>query len=133
MRTLFFTFILLIGTIISCTPKNYEKPDNLIGRSDMIEVLSDLYISQQGIQMYPVQNEDQTLSLAKDASDILKKHQIKYSDFEKSYQYYLMQPESFKEMLDDVKSKLYDQLSDEEKKRQKDQTNNLGVDNKNNK
>lgn len=133
MRTLFFTFILLIGTIISCTPKNYEKPDNLVGRSDMIEVLSDLYISQQGIQMYPVQNEDQTLSLAKDASDILKKHQIKYSDFEKSYQYYLMQPESFKEMLDDVKSKLYDQLSDEEKKRQKDQTNNLGVDNKNNK
>ena len=125
MRTFFLTFILLIGTIISCTPKNYEKPNNLINRNDMIEVLADLYISQQGLQMYPVQNEDQTLSLAKDAVDILKKHQIKYSDFEKSYQYYLMQPESFKEMLDNVKSKLYDQLSDEEKERQKNQKNSL--------
>ena len=41
MRTFFLTFILLIGTIISCTPKNYEKPDNLINRNDMIEVLAD--------------------------------------------------------------------------------------------
>ena len=130
MRTFFLTFILLIGTIISCTPKNYGKPNNLINRNDMIEVLADLYISQQGLQMYPVQNEDQTLSLAKDAVDILKKHQIKYSDFEKSYQYYLMQPESFKEMLDNVKSKLHDQLSDEEKERQKNQANSLEEDNK---
>ena len=41
-----------------------------------------------------------------------------------------MQPESFKEMLDNVKSKLYDQLSDEEKERQKNQANSLEEDNK---
>ena len=41
-----------------------------------------------------------------------------------------MQPESFKEMLDNVKSKLHDQLSDEEKERQKNQANSLEEDNK---
>lgn len=131
MRTFLVTFIIFLG-IFSCTKNNYEKPNNLIGRSDMIDILTDLYISQQGLQMHPIQNEDVTLTLAKDAADIMKFHEVKYSDFQNSYQYYVMQPESFKEMLNEVKTNLHDQLSEEEKNRQKVQANRLEEENKKN-
>lgn len=124
MKYLYVTFILFLG-IFSCTPKNYDKPKDLIGKSDMIEILTDLYISQQGLQMFPIQNEDQTLVLAKDAVDILNAYDVTINTFQESYKYYAMQPEDFKKMLDKVKKNLEDKLSDEEKERIKNQKNNL--------
>lgn len=116
--------ILFLG-VFSCAPKNYEKPKDLIGKSDLIEILTDLYISQQGLQMYPVQNEDQTLAMAKDAVDILNAYDVSINTFQESYKYYMMQPEALKKMLDKVKKNLEDKLSEEEKERQKNQKNNL--------
>ena len=107
-------------TTFSCTLKNFDQPDNLIGKSDMIDILTDLYISQQGLQLFPDQNANQTLKLAEDAIDIIKSYEYNYHDFEESYKYYAMQPEKFKEMLDDVKQNLEDKLSDEEKARLKE-------------
>ena len=43
-----------------------------------------------------------------------------------------MQPESFKAMLNEVKTNLHDQLSEEEKNRQKVQANRLEEENKKN-
>lgn len=124
MKYLSIIIILFLG-VISCTPKNYEKPKDLIGKSDMVEILTDLYISQQGLQMFPIQNEDQSLVLAKDAVDILKAYDISNHTFQESYKYYTMQPEVLKKMLDKVKKNLEDKLSDEEKERIKNQKNNL--------
>jgi hypothetical protein len=123
MRTFIIALILSLG-LFNCTQKNYEEPNNLINRSDMIEILTDLYISQQGLQMHPTQNQDLTLELAKDAVAIMKNHNVNYNDFEKSYQYYIMNPESFKEMLNSVKDNLHNQLSPEEKERKEKQTAN---------
>ena len=91
----------------------------------MIDIMTDLYISQQGLSMFPTQNEDQNLNFAKDAVDIMKAYDITFHTFEESYKYYAMNPEKFKKMLDEVKVKLEDQYSKEEKERQKNQTNNL--------
>jgi len=124
MRYLYVIIILFLG-VFSCAPKNYEKPKDLIGKSDLIEILTDLYISQQGLQMYPVQNEDQTLAMAKDAVDILNAYDVSINTFQESYKYYMMQPEALKKMLDKVKKNLEDKLSEEEKERQKNQKNNL--------
>ncbi|MGU9938404.1 DUF4296 domain-containing protein [Empedobacter brevis] len=126
MKYVYVTFV-LFSAIFSCTPKNYEKPEDLISKSDMIEIITDLTISQQGLQMFPVQNEDQSLLLAKDAVDIMKSYDVTFHTFEESYKYYMMQPESFKKMLDKVKKNLEDKLSEEEKERQKNQKNSLEV------
>ncbi|CAM3219739.1 MULTISPECIES: DUF4296 domain-containing protein [Empedobacter] len=124
MKYLYVAIILFLG-VFSCAPKNYEKPKDLIGKSDMIDILTDLYISQQGLQMYPIQNEDQSLVLAKDAVDILNAYDVSINTFQESYKYYMMQPEKMKKMLDEVKNNLEDKLSKEEKERQNTQKNNL--------
>ena len=124
MKYLYVAIILFLG-VFSCAPKNYEKPKDLIGKSDMINILTDLYISQQGLQMYPIQNEDQSLVLAKDAVDILNAYDVSINTFQESYKYYMMQPEKMKKMLDEVKNNLEDKLSKEEKERQNTQKNNL--------
>ena len=124
MKKLVLIFVLLVG-FYSCTSKNYDKPKNLISKSEMIDIMTDLYISQQGLSMFPTQNEDQNLNFAKDAVDIMKAYDITFHTFEESYKYYAMNPEKFKKMLDEVKVKLEDQYSKEEKERQKNQTNNL--------
>ncbi|UWX66337.1 DUF4296 domain-containing protein [Empedobacter stercoris] len=120
MKYLYVAIILFLG-VFSCAPKNYEKPKDLIGKSDMIDILTDLYISQQGLQMYPIQNEDQSLVLAKDAVDILNAYDVSINTFQESYKYYMMQPEKMKKMLDEVKNNLEDKLSKEEKERQNTQ------------
>lgn len=124
MKYLYVAIILFLG-VFSCAPKNYEKPKDLIGKSDMIDILTDLYISQQGLQMYPIQNENQSLVLAKDAVDILNAFDVSINTFQESYKYYMMQPEKMKKMLDEVKNNLEDKLSKEEKERQNTQKNNL--------
>lgn len=124
MKYLYVAIILFLG-VFSCAPKNYEKPKDLIGKSDMIDILTDLYISQQGLQMYPIQNEDQSLVLAKDAVDILNAYDVSINTFQESYKYYMMQPEKMKKMLDEVKNNLEDKLSKEEKERQNTQKNNF--------
>lgn len=124
MKYLYVAIILFLG-VFSCAPKNYEKPKDLIGKSDMIGILTDLYISQQGLQMYPIQNENQSLVLAKDAVDILNAYDVSINTFQESYKYYMMQPEKMKKMLDEVKNNLEDKLSKEEKERQNTQKNNL--------
>ncbi|MFV0140802.1 DUF4296 domain-containing protein [Empedobacter falsenii] len=124
MKYLYVAIILFLG-VFSCAPKNYEKPKDLIGKSDMIDILTDLYISQQGLQMYPIQNENQSLVLAKDAVDILNAYDVSINTFQESYKYYMMQPEKMKKMLDEVKNNLEDKLSKEEKERQNTQKNNL--------
>lgn len=124
MKYLYVAIILFLG-VFSCAPKNYEKPKDLIGKSDMIDILTDLYISQQGLQMYPIQNENQSLVLAKDAVDILNAYDVTINTFQESYKYYMMQPEKMKKMLDEVKNNLEDKLSKEEKERQNTQKNNL--------
>ncbi|MFV0146808.1 DUF4296 domain-containing protein [Empedobacter falsenii] len=124
MKYLYVAIILFLG-VFSCAPKNYEKPKDLIGKSDMIDILTDLYISQQGLQMYPIQNENQSLVLAKDAVDILNAYDVSINTFQESYKYYMMQPEKMKKMLDEVKNNLEDKLSKEEKERQNTQKNNF--------
>lgn len=124
MKNLIFLSLIFLS-IFSCAPKNYDKPKDLIGKSEMIDILTDLYISQQGLQMFPIQNQDQSIDLAKDAVDIMKNYDITFHQFSESYKYYMMQPEKFKEMLNDVKKNLEDKLSNEEKERQKNQKNSL--------
>lgn len=124
MRHLILFSAILFG-LFNCAPKNYDKPKNLIDKTDMIDIMTDLYINQQGIQFFPKPNEDMNLNLAKGAVHIMKKHNVTYHDFSESYKYYTMQPEGFNEMLNDVKANLEDKLSKEEKERLKNQQTGL--------
>lgn len=124
MKHLILFSIVFLG-LFNCTPKNYDKPKNLISKTDMIDILTDLYISQQGVQFFPKANEDMNLNLAKGAVHIMKKHNVTYHNFSESYKYYTMQPEDFNKMLDDVKMNLEDKLSKEEKERIKNQQTDL--------
>ena len=124
MKHLILFSILFLG-LFNCAPKNYDEPKNLIGKSDMVEILTELYIGQQGIQFFPNPNEDMNLNLAKNAVHIMKKHNVTYHDFSESYKYYTMHPESFNEMLNDVKQNLEDKLSKEEKERLKNKQQDI--------
>ncbi|WP_313383441.1 DUF4296 domain-containing protein [Chishuiella sp.] len=124
MRYLNIVYFFCLISTLSCAPKNFDEPDNLIKKSEMINIITDLYISQQGIQMFPAEgNEDQSTLLAKDAVDVMKKHDINFHQFSESYKYYSLQPELLRDMLDQVKKNLEEKLSKEEKERIKNQKN----------
>ncbi|WP_313375911.1 DUF4296 domain-containing protein [Chishuiella sp.] len=124
MRYLNIVYFFCLISILSCAPKNFDEPDNLIKKSEMIDIITDLYISQQGIQMFPTDGkEDQSTLLAKDAVDIMKKHNTNFSQFSESYKYYSLKPELLRDMLDQVKKNLEEKLSKEEKERLKNQKN----------
>ncbi len=100
--------------VISCEKPYNNKPDNLLSESEMTDLLVDLYLNQQLLNFAPPKS-DYTLKMAENTLAILKEHKIDPHDFEVSYKYYFTNPEEYQEILADVKDKLKDQLSAEEK------------------
>jgi len=122
MRIILFTFLISLG-LISCDKSYLEKPDDLLSKSEMVDVLANLYISQQAINQQVMQ--DHTLKVAENSLYIFREHNISYKNFESSFKYYYSRPTEYQKILDKVKAKLEEQYSEEEKKRQKENKTQL--------
>lgn len=109
MRKLFFIFSIVI---FSCT-QNVQKPKNLISEEKMIEVLKDIYIHQQ--PSYMTETGGKPLDYARLNLSLLDKHDLKLEDFEKSYEYYILNPDIYEAMLVEIRTQLESQLPEEER------------------
>ncbi|MBF0596914.1 DUF4296 domain-containing protein [Faecalibacter rhinopitheci] len=114
MRKIFYIFIVSIS-LSSCSRPYIDTPDNLISKSDMVDILVDIYKSQQMINN--TQSSNQILSIAEGTLYIFENHDVTRQEFEESYKYYFTQPRVYQKILDQVRDDLYDQLSDDEKAR----------------
>jgi Domain of unknown function (DUF4296) len=102
-----YVFLLTYGLIFwqSCSPKNGKRPENLISKSKMANILADIHLMEGEINNFGIPNTDTTSFLfRKFQANILAKHQIDTSAFNKSYKYYLINPEDFTDIYTDVVS-----------------------------
>ena len=104
---------ILICLFFSCNKPYNEKPKDLLSKSEMVDIMVDLYINQQMINAVPVQSGTPTLNLANDAVYIFDKHETTVKIFEDSYKYYFTDPKTYNKILDNVKDDLKDKLSEE--------------------
>lgn len=110
----FCALVLIILGFIACERPYVEKPSHLISKSDMIEILEDLYLTQQMVNSSPSKSGNNILDIANNAKYILDEHEVSPQEFEDSYKYYFTQPSVYQKMLDKVKNNLKDRFSDEE-------------------
>jgi hypothetical protein len=116
MKNLIYILI-FCGALISCNRPYIQKPDDLLSKSEMVDVLVELYKSQQMLNNITSQSGNQVLDIAQNTLYIFEEQGITYQQFEGSYKYYFTNPTEYQKILDDVKDELTDQLSEEERKR----------------
>ena len=87
----------MFGLFVSCQGGAVDKPDDLLSKSEMAEIIKDLALSDQAIM---VNNQ---ANLSQGTQYILNKHKVSAKAFVESYKYYL------------VKNKLEDILRDANK------------------
>lgn len=88
------SFLLSFLGFISCSAPS-EKPDPLLSKDQMAEIIVDLAIYNQTYAIDP------KLNLEEANLFVLQKHHIKSEDFKKSYEYYTFSPAD----LDDIYNK----------------------------
>ncbi|MBR4136210.1 MAG: DUF4296 domain-containing protein [Bacteroidales bacterium] len=103
MKRLATILIALLTLCTACHKKQVvaDKPDNLINRKKMVEILTDSYLAEAYIyaSMDSVSIEDLTLKLYK---DIFDRHQITKDQFIQSMEYYISDKELLQKMLEEV-------------------------------
>lgn len=116
MKNIVYAFLIFLG-ITSCSRPYIDEPEDLISKSDMVEILVDIYTSQQMMNAIQSQSSNQVLDIAKNTMYIFEQHEVTHQSFEESYKYYYTKPSVYQKLLDEVKEELTNQLSPEERKR----------------
>jgi hypothetical protein len=93
MIRLKFIIGILILVFISCS-KPVDEPENLLNKDKMAEIIADFAIYDQSYVISP------NIDLENSTRFVLKKHNIKGSDFKNSYTYYLSSHSSLDDIYD---------------------------------
>lgn len=88
--------------VVSCNTNSVQKPDNLIARDKMTDILYDMSI----LEAIKSQNIKGGITSKKANEYIYKKYKIDSIQYVKSNKYYASNIEEYKKMLDKVKEKL---------------------------
>jgi len=110
-RTLILFFIFIT---VACT-KNAEQPENLVNEGKMAGIIAEIYLYQQSGYLQEIKNNQP--DFGKIDASLIKKHGVEILDFEKSYQFYVLHPDLYNEIMIEVRDILERQLP--EKERQK--------------
>lgn len=94
--------------ILSCY-QTVDKPDNLIDKDTMIEIISDLYIYKQvnSVEYKPVPPDFNSIN-----GFIAQKYKITPIQYKESYSYYFLDNKTMIEIMAEVKSNFEKQLEE---------------------
>ena len=102
MKRIFYIIFLLLF-LGSCTSRTiYKKPENLIGKEQMIQIWTDIYIATAA-------RSQKTIRLEKDKNYIpmvLKNHNIDSIQFSDSNLYYTSRIDEYEKMFEEVQKRL---------------------------
>lgn len=99
--------VLIIFVAVSCDEPSIEKPENLIKKDQMIEMMADIHLAEATFT-----NRRYSDTLVKNSSQtnfyysILEKYHVPDSVFEKSFVYYASFPKDFEKLYRQVMNKL---------------------------
>jgi hypothetical protein len=106
MKKQLIILVFLLTGFISCDKLPIEKPDNLISKKDMIEILVDVHIAEATFNHMRYDSLIKKSSSANFYYSVLDKYQVPDSVFEKSFVFYASTPKQFEKMYQDVMNKL---------------------------
>ena len=99
-------YTLMFFTFLACN-KEMEKPEDLIPREIMVSILKDVYVFKQ-VKNYRVSKD---LPAEEEANiEVLRKHDVSLDQFQRSYQYYIIDNAAYDVLLDEVKKELEGEL-----------------------
>ena len=102
-----YLLIPFLFLFLSCEKQQVKKPESLIGKDKMIEMLTDIHIAEATLNNR--RNQDSTLQNSSSADfyySILEKYQVADTTFEKSFIFYASNPRDFEKMYRQVMNKL---------------------------
>ena len=105
---LFISFLFFLGC-----HSTTSKPSNLLPQDKMVEILADVYLHQQ--QTYLVETKEENLDFSELDAQIIQKHGSNVKDFKASFQYYVLHPEVYSEILLSVRDKLEEKLPEDQR------------------
>jgi len=113
MKRLALILIVLTTFCTSCHKKQVvaDKPGDLIGRKEMVDVLTETYLAEAFVYAYldsVTLEESQNLTAAF-YNDIYKRHNITKQQFITSMEYYVSDNELIQKMLDEVMTNIQQQ------------------------
>lgn len=104
ITTILFASLMLLACLSSCNSKKQvmEKPDNLINRITLVNILADSYLIESTLQLSP----NDTLSRDELArlyyKDLFDRYHITNEQFESSVAYYISEEKSAEKLLNDA-------------------------------
>ena len=96
-------YLVLIFFFMSCSSKvNYEAPEDLIPRQQMIDLLYDMHLAQgtSKVQNIHLEKDRNYMSL------VLEKHKIDSVRFASSNLYYISKAQEYEEIFEEVERRL---------------------------
>ena len=97
--------IILLGMMVlffGCNSNSVEKPNNLIGKDKMVDILYDISL----LEAIKTQNINGGITVKTGNDFIYKKHKIDSVQFAKSNKYYASDVEAYKKLFEKVKERL---------------------------
>ena len=91
----FIAYLFLAIFTLSCT-EAIEKPKDILSQEKMSEIIADFAINEQSYTIGGSINTENATRF------ILKKYNIKGQQFTDSYKYYMTDPDTMKEILDEA-------------------------------
>lgn len=98
--------VLLTFTLLACK-SNSEKPENLLSKAQMVELLIDIHILEGKLDKLRIQRDSSTVLYNTFEREILKAHNIDKALYKSSYQYYLEEVNS----MDEIYTAVVDSLN----------------------
>ena len=118
-------FLLVLMMIMGCNEKTIQKPENLIGKDQMAEILYDLAVINAAKKTNPWRLSDRNIELM---PFIYQKHGIDSVQFVQSDIYYASVPDEYEDIYQVVEARLASEkaIYEEEKKRAGDSLRKVG-------
>lgn len=96
-------FLFFLAILMSCNKEIIEKPDNLIGKDEMVDIMYDLsLLTAMKIKIYSLPDAE---SINKNEY-VFKKYKIDSLQFVKSNSYYASDTKEYAKMIGQVKTRL---------------------------
>ncbi len=106
MKKLFAILFIAVLAFVACDKLPVEKPENLIKKGKMIDMLVDIHIAEATYKHMRYDSVFKNSSSADFYYSILEKYEVPDSVFEKSFIFYASTPKSFEKMYRKVMNKL---------------------------
>ena len=104
-KALLIALIASLTCFSSCNSKKHvmEKPDNLINRITLVNILAESYLIESTLQMTPADSNYGKSDLARlYYKDLFDRYQITNEQFESSVAYYVSEEKSAEKLLNDA-------------------------------